>query len=80
MALLEEEELEHNKRKITAKDNNKFGFRSFPIVDKQKAMESDKMKMISLEDKLGTLKAYRRQIGLCFKCGEKWGPGHKCPT
>ena len=32
------------------------------------------------EDKLGSLKAYRRQNGLCFKCGEKWGLGHKCPT
>lgn len=31
------------------------------------------------EDKLSTLKAYRRARGLCFKCGEKWGPGHKCP-
>ena len=20
----------------------------------------------------------RRQLGLCFKCGEKYGPGHQC--
>ncbi|CAD6238265.1 unnamed protein product [Miscanthus lutarioriparius] len=25
------------------------------------------------------LKSYRRAKGLCFKCGEKWGPCHKCP-
>ena len=25
------------------------------------------------------LKNYRRSKGLCFKCGEKWGPNHKCP-
>ena len=31
------------------------------------------------EDKLIALKNYRRSKGLCFKCGEKWGPNHKCP-
>ena len=30
------------------------------------------------EDKLATLKNYRKAKGLCFKCGEKWNPGHKC--
>ncbi|XP_066359557.1 uncharacterized protein [Miscanthus floridulus] len=32
------------------------------------------------EDKLFALKSFRRAKGLCFKCGEKWGPQHKCPT
>lgn len=32
------------------------------------------------EDKLATLKAFRHRNGLCFKCGEKWNPTHKCPT
>jgi len=32
-------------------------------------------------DKLAALKAYRRAMGLCFKCGEKWSHTHKCsPT
>lgn len=31
------------------------------------------------EDKLSSHKSYRRSKGLCFKCGEKWGLGHKCP-
>lgn len=31
------------------------------------------------EDKLSTLKSYRRAKGLCFKYGEKWSHGHKCP-
>lgn len=26
------------------------------------------------------LKDYRRANGLCFKCGEKFAPGHQCPT
>lgn len=30
------------------------------------------------EDKLGTLMSYRRAKGLCYKCGMKWNPGHKC--
>ena len=32
------------------------------------------------DDKLSALKNYRRSKGLCFKCGEKWGPNHKCPA
>jgi len=30
-------------------------------------------------DKLAALKAYRRAMGLCYKCGEKWAHQHKCP-
>lgn len=30
------------------------------------------------EDKLATLKAYRRAKGLCYICGERWGREHKC--
>lgn len=32
------------------------------------------------EEKLATLRAYRRAKGLCFKCGERWGHNHKCNT
>ena len=31
------------------------------------------------EDCFESLKASRKAKGECFKCGEKWGPGHKCP-
>ncbi|XP_039815512.1 uncharacterized protein LOC120678398 [Panicum virgatum] len=31
-----------------------------------------------MDDKLQALKAYRKAKGLCYKCGEKWNPGHKC--
>ena len=30
--------------------------------------------------KLKTLREYRRARGLCFKCCEKWGHDHVCPT
>jgi hypothetical protein len=32
------------------------------------------------DDKLATLKAYRKEKGLCFISGEKWGKDHKCST
>ena len=31
------------------------------------------------EDKLVSLRAQRRARGECFKCGDKFQPGHKCP-
>lgn len=39
----------------------------------------DYVKTKSGEDKLLALKAFRRSKGLCYKCGEKWGPTHNCP-
>lgn len=32
------------------------------------------------DEKLAALMAYRKAKGLCYKCGGKWGPQHKCPT
>ncbi|XP_048528005.1 uncharacterized protein LOC125507475 [Triticum urartu] len=33
------------------------------------------------DDKLATLRAYRRAKGLCFTCGERWSREHRCaPT
>lgn len=32
------------------------------------------------EDRLASLKSYRRAKGLCFTCGEKWSQTHKCAT
>jgi hypothetical protein len=32
------------------------------------------------DDKAVNLKNYRKSRGLCFVCGEKWGPVHKCST
>lgn len=33
-----------------------------------------------VEEKLQNVKNYRRAKGLCFKCGDKWNPNHKCST
>lgn len=48
-------------------------------MEDKKTNEYTKTKQ-SGEDKLTALKNFRRSKGLCFKCGEKWGPNHKCPT
>jgi hypothetical protein len=32
-----------------------------------------------VDDKLSTLRDYRRARGLCFRCGEKWSRDHRCP-
>ena len=37
-------------------------------------------KFSSPEDKLSSLKNFRRARGLCIRCGEKWAPGHKCSS
>jgi hypothetical protein len=49
---------------------------------KSEAVIEDKSKMSgqkiqSMEDKMAALSAYRIAKGLCRKCGEKWGKGHK---
>lgn len=31
------------------------------------------------EDKVTSLKQFRRKNGLYFKCGSKWAPNHTCP-
>lgn len=41
---------------------------------------TERAKPPSSDDKLATLKAYRRAKGLCFICGERWGREHKCNT
>jgi len=37
-------------------------------------------KLSGVEEKLQNIKNYRRAKGLCFKCGDKWNPNHKCST
>ena len=32
----------------------------------------------NVDEKLQTLRSYRKARGLCIRCGERWQPGHKC--
>jgi hypothetical protein len=51
--------------------------RAKPALVKQQSSN----KVPTNQDKLGALKAYRKAMGQCFKCGEKWSSAHTCqPT
>ncbi|CAD6334945.1 unnamed protein product [Miscanthus lutarioriparius] len=68
--------------KGTNQDSVKAPFAAPPnfarVVEEKKPPDLGKTRHTG-EDKLTALKNYRRSEGLCFKCGEKWGPNHKCP-
>lgn len=36
------------------------------------------LKPANVDEKLATLRNYRKARGLCVRCGEKWVPGHRC--
>jgi len=47
----------------------------------EEKLHVESTKVQSFEEKLAAVKAYRRAKGLCYKCGTKWAPNHKCaPT
>jgi hypothetical protein len=48
------------------------------VSEDKRSVEPAKTKS-STDESFQALKNYRRSKGLCFKCGEKWGPNHKCP-
>lgn len=82
LASLQEEELSRCRAKGYGKEFAKGNFRA--LQDKCKAGDPDKPKAVwakpETEDKLATLREFRRKNGLCFKCGGKWDRNHKCPA
>lgn len=82
LALLQEEELE-----IVPKSSTKEYSKSFTRYERNtkdnkyatKHEEAKKQDSSKWEEKLDTLKSYRRSKGLCFVCGDKWSKNHKCP-
>ncbi|KAK1651077.1 hypothetical protein QYE76_068882 [Lolium multiflorum] len=48
-----------------------------PGTEEQKTVEGNRKYN---DDKIAALRNYRRAKGLCFKCGEKWGQEHTCPS
>jgi len=78
LAMLQEEELNAVKIKNLGRGFYKAGSRE--TMEKGGA---DKMGLknqkVEHEDKLSTLKQYRRKNGLCFKCGGKWSTTLTCP-
>jgi len=80
LALIQEEELNKSKNKFLGKDCYRTNFKG--MTDKAKNIEGEATKQrpqkADFEDKLASLKDFRKRNGLCFKCGEKWGHNHKC--
>lgn len=70
--------------KTSGREFTKGGARLRTGMDKNKQVENNKAmtkgQTSETDDKLATLKSFRHDNGVCFKCGEKWGPNHKCPT
>lgn len=77
LALIQEEESGHNRGKSGLRESFRGSVKQGPDKLGQKEGDSSRQKG---EDKLLTLKEFRRKNGLCFRCGEKWSPGHKCPS
>ena len=83
LALLQEEELAHARQRPHDKEFSKNFSRSSASSDKYRGTSSDKVTApdkSNVDDKVKALLAHRKKNGLCFKCGEKWGRNHTCPT
>lgn len=86
LALLQEEELDSCRKRSVSRDFTRGSFRAGLGFEKSKPNIPDKPQggkiktdKHDVEEKLQTLKNFRRKNGLCFKCGEKWSHNHKCP-
>ncbi|CAN6326944.1 unnamed protein product [Urochloa humidicola] len=88
LALLQEEEVESQKRnsppKSEHKDPLKTSSKVFTADEKirtsYKKEDGKKKEKSTGESKWNSLLAFRKAHGLCFTCGEKWtGKAHKCP-
>ncbi|WVZ96404.1 hypothetical protein U9M48_042044, partial [Paspalum notatum var. saurae] len=81
LALLQEEQLDQSRKRPLGRDFTKFVPRATVPVDKPKVPPAEKPKpRADWEEKFDNLKLHRKKNGLCFKCEEKWGHGHKCPA
>ncbi|KAG2573513.1 hypothetical protein PVAP13_7KG258155 [Panicum virgatum] len=90
LALLQVEVLDASNRRFYSKPSREFSkypgksqptsttgiLGTSPAEVKQASSPEQKPKG---DDKLAALRAQRRKLGLCMKCGEKWGKQHRCP-
>jgi hypothetical protein len=67
----------HHQRPQSSHSSRQFKQYSPRVAEGVKIIEPVKQLSAS-DDRLATLKAYRRAKGLCFICGERWGKDHKC--
>ena len=84
LALLQEAELSSGAQRFQPRaEATNYGKSQFKNatekkMDSKKSDPSPTVKSPS-DDKFQALRTFRRNNGLCFKCGEKWGHNHKCP-
>jgi len=80
LALLQEEEFEPFKRRSFFKQDGKEPYKPNAKTKSYTMSEESRPAVATrAEDKLESLKSFRRAKGLCFTCGEKWSKTHKCP-
>ena len=86
LTLMQEEEAMPNKKRSYVKQDYKHEYKD-PIKHKwnhrsgdDQKVDNKKTEWSKSDDKLESLKSFRRSKGLCFTCGEKWSRTHKCPA
>ena len=80
LAMLQEEELDHGRRKgFTHSDQHDSGKFTPKSGSVEKGRNQTTREGTGKDDKLSAPIANRKKLGLCFKCGDKWSHNHKCP-
>ena len=82
LALLKEELVDPGRRKSASKSLPMLPSATAPDRGGRAAAggaQADDRRPHGVEDKLNTLRSYRRAHSLCVRCGEKWSRDHKCP-
>jgi hypothetical protein len=89
LALLQEEALEPGHRRDFKKSDSSVFSKTatikgaLPMPPPAPCPTDDKKqgrRGASVDDRLSALRNFRKARGLCIRCGDKWAPGHKCPT
>jgi hypothetical protein len=89
LALLQEEALEPGHRRDFKKSDSSVFSKTatikgaLPMPPPAPRPTDDKKqggRGASVDDRLSALRNFRKARGLCIRCGDKWAPGHKCPT
>jgi hypothetical protein len=84
LALLQETEQENiRQHHHSFKSSSKYNYMAGGAAEKAKfpvrADDTKRPDKPRWDDKLESLRAYRKSKGECFTCGEKWSRTHKCP-
>jgi hypothetical protein len=80
LALLQEE-IEDDVPKFVGRQGiqqRQFSRQSFSPTVRQSSPSNSDDRSNALNNKVSALKAYHKARNLCFTCGEKYVPGHKC--